>query len=279
MSTPHEDARLRNWLRDQEATPPYLDEILARTARQRQRRGWGAVFRPSPGLPAPAPRARVALAAALVVLLISATAVLAPGRTSPSVGAFPSDPPATGVTPDPGLVGTVLRNTAFEAPFSITIPDGWTVNNRYERDVFVALQPGAEPSDDPLTAVDLVVVDDVAADPCVADGRRRQPPIGESAADLAEWLLSIDQLRASTPVPVGLAGLNALRIDEAFLGSPSCPEAWLWHNETGYVFPDEAKRYYIFEVGRVRVVAAVVRLDPSADTAMAEAVVRSLKFE
>lgn len=268
MSTPAEDARLREWLRNQEDTPAYLEEILGRTRLQPQPRRWrlvpGALW---PGLPA---GIRVGLAAACLIAAVVVTANLVARGTQPSVGDLPAQP---------GLDGTVLRNTSFEAPFTITIPDGWTLRDRYEPDVFITrqLRPGS--SDDPLTALRLMVVRDVAADPCVQDGQRRQPPIGESAADLADWLVSIEQLRASGPVPVVVAGFDALRVDTAFKGSPECAQALLWPNEASYPFGEETKRFYIFQVGEVRIVAVVARIDPTADLAMAEAILRSLKFE
>jgi hypothetical protein len=277
MSTPAEDARLREWLRNQEDTPAYLEEIVGRTRLQPQRRRWrlvpGALW---PGLP---DGIRVGLAAACLIAAVVVTANLVPRGTQPSVGDLPSEPPAPVVTAQPSLVGTVLRNTTFEAPFTITIPDGWTVREGYEPDVFITRQLRPGTPDDPLTALRLMVVRDVAADPCVQDGRRREPPIGESAADLADWLVSIEQLRPSAPVPVVVAGFDALRVDTAFKGSPECPVALLWHNEPGIVFPEETKRFYIFQVGEVRIAAVVARIDPEADIAMAEAILQSLKFE
>jgi len=230
---------------------------------------------------------RLGLAAAAAVAALAIGLGLLPTGTNPSAGGPASPSPSPFMTssptrlPSPSAAGPrQFQGVDFTVPFALYAPTTWRITVS-EATMFNILRPVPGRPDWPAAGVDVTVVGPVSSDPCNLEAPLADPPIGPTARDLANWMAGLELLHASAPVQASLAGQTAIQLDESFVGEPACPELQLWRTGAGYVASDERKRYYVLDVGAVRVVVVAIARDEgtAADFAEAEAVVATLTFE
>ena len=210
---------------------------------------------------------RTALFAALTAVMLSAC-----GGT----GSAASTPPSAASTPTAGpSESTAFASTAFDRPFTLTLPAGWVVGEQSADMSSMFLPMG--PNQGPRLGLDIQEVSKVFKDPCDPQSSDIDP--GPSAADLAKWMGSWVPLHSTGPVAATLSGFAALTVDEAFTGTP-CANANLWPTSGGYLDPPEHKRYFILEVRGTRVVVTLVGRDDTWDATLADglAVLDGLQF-
>ena len=162
MSREPLDRSLATWLRDQTATPTYLDEVLERTQRQRQRPAWSFLERWIPMQltmrPAYVPRqllllvvlALLVMAVAVTFVTIGSSRVVVPpfGVTSNGMIAFDRNGEIVVATPDGTQVSEIVT-TIPAARGPVFAPDGSrfafyaTVNGKHA--LMVSQADGREP--------------------------------------------------------------------------------------------------------------------------------------
>ena len=212
-------------------------------------------------------RRRVGLICVVMVLSISACRV-----TGSAVSTSHSSATATPSAAPSGP--SAFSPTAFDRPFTITLPAGWVVGDQAP-DMSSLYLPGVGQA--PGLAIDVQEVSNVFTDPCDPKSATIKP--GTSAADLATWMGRWAPLHATAPTAAKVSGLDAIMVEEGFGGTP-CATANLWPTSGGYLDPQEHKRYFILEVGGKRVVVTLVAPDDTWATTLTDglAVLDTLKF-
>jgi hypothetical protein len=180
-----------------------------------------------------------------VVLLVGAMLVLRSdsGPTAPATA-----PPVT-PTPVSGRTGT------FKAPFTYTLPPGWTVGDRGAH--YFSLDSADAP-----TAGLIVLKNVVPAKPdCSGDP---MPGVGSSSDAMTSWLSEHPALVATTPRPVTLGAGAGSYVDVRLASDldPSCPDGLsLVTGEpgTGWEIAQGAKeRFYVLDLPAGNTVTIIV---------------------
>lgn len=273
-----------SWLADgpNRAADRVIESVRADVARTPQRRP--SILRPPIGAgPAKSPPFEVFAATVIALVAIVSMSILV--VRGPGIGTQPTASPSLTPSPGPSIVGERLRIDRFARPFSVTLPDGWKIVDDSPTS-FVALRPIEAVEDIPEAGIDVVIVDNVVEDPCngqspLPNPPLRDPPLGPSARELADWLASLDALNATEPVQVSFAGRPAWKVDESFIGDIECLFLTLWQGSTGYVGFQEMKHYHVLEVDGQRVVAISVSQEDGTEAGEAEAaaVLQTIVFE
>ncbi len=149
----------------------------------------------------------VKLLAAAVAIVIAVFGIGVPLRTAivgPGGSPTPSASALAYVWPGPLTAGTYTTRFLWNAPITVTftIGDGWDA-----RDVEVIKDPVSRVNEiggSGGVSVEFMLIGNVYADPCAATPS--DPVVGPSVAELAVAMSQIPGTRATTPVPVTLAG-------------------------------------------------------------------------
>lgn len=217
MSTEPEVTRIvRSWLEDgvDRAPERILDATLDLVPTTPQRRpAWPARrFLPMPSL------ARLALVAAAVVVVAVGATLLLPrqgsvGVPSPSPTPAPSASDAVTTSPDPDLgaddvgrsldPGTYRFGAPFAAPFAVTVPFGWMIDD-VRHSTITILRPLREDPAVWRAAVDVALDPAVYADPCGPG--TPAPPAAPTVDATVAALSALTGLTASAPEPVTIGG-------------------------------------------------------------------------
>jgi hypothetical protein len=243
---------------------------------------------------------RLALAAVAVAVIAVGAMLLSPRTPQRGIGSEPTTSQAAekGSSPSPTTTSKrtqLVSPEAFAIPLSVSLPSEWRIVTD-ERDRFTAGRRIGGPGWWPISAgIDLVIVPEVYPDPCdtTVGWSAGETPVGPTARDLADWLISMDLLNATAaPEPVQVAGLPAIVLDEAYkpirtdqyaqgMEGP-CPDAALWPIAAGRyeIHGDERLEFYVMDVDDQRVVAIVMGLEANFDRVADEvrAVLETLEF-
>jgi hypothetical protein len=206
-----------------------------------------------------------------LALLIVAGCSQGTDRESRTAGGQPS--PSASPTPVSG------RSEGFEAPFTYTLPAGWTLGGDGER-FFGFEGPGSAD----LMALSSVVP---ARSDCSA---RPKPGVGTSSDAMTSWLSRHPALDATAPVDVTLGAARGswvdVRLDDGW--GQSCPDGLTLvtgrpDGEEGWeIYANEKIRFYVLDVPSGDTVTIVVgnasprEFDDAIDEAAA--VVESFEF-
>lgn len=214
--------------------------------------------------------AGTALLATLMGVVVAAC-----GGTGQATTSAATRPALGTVAPSASSGPTGFTSTAFDQPFTITLPAGWTVGDQVADMASFYLPIG--PGQGPRLGIDVQEVSKVFKDPC--DTASVEIDAGTSSDDLATWMGTWTPLHASKPVAATVSGRPAITVDEAFDGTP-CSNANLWPTSGGFLDSAEHKRYAILEVGGKRVVVTLVGRDDMWDSTLADGqkVLDSLAF-
>jgi hypothetical protein len=206
-----------------------------------------------------------------LVLLIVAGCSQGMDPKSRTAGGRPSTPAST--TP---VIG---HSDGFEAPFTYTLPAGWTLGGDGER-YFGFEGPGS---------ADLMALSSVV--PARADcSARPKPGVGTSSDAMTSWLSSHPALVATAPVDVTLGAASGSWVDVVLADDweQSCPDGLTLvtgqpDGEEGWeISANEKIRFYVLDVPSGDTVTIVIgdRSPEAFDEAIDEAasVVESFEF-
>lgn len=159
---------------------------------------------------------RVALAAAAVIVVAVGATLLLPRQGDvgvPPTSAAPSVSPATSASPEPDLgaddvgrsldPGTYRFGAPFAAPFAVTVPFGWMVDDVRHATVSI-LRPLREDPAVWRASVDVAQDPAIYADPCGPG--TPTPPATRTVEATVAALSAMTGLTASAPEPVTIDG-------------------------------------------------------------------------
>jgi len=280
---------IRSWLQEGPTALPdrVLDDVLAgiETTGQR-RRAWsiGGPF----GLSGP-----TLIAAAVVLAMVILGAFTAGERIGDAIRP-PPDPDSTrtilsfaSLPAGPIEAGTYVIDAIFPVTFAFAVPEGWSKVGLGSDHAVIDNHPGGTAERPPSNGVSLgfFIVDGVFADPCAADLRMLDPPVGPTVSDLADAFRDVPALRASAPVPTTIDGYAGERLDLDLL-LYMCPrsQAQLWRSPAGWVrqpsAEDERNRLWILDVEGQRLVVNATTYPGTTDEDLDElqAIIESIDF-
>ena len=199
------------------------------------------------------------------------------GTGQASALASPSLPP-TSVTLSEGPQGPLeggsyVADSPFLVPVTFSLPAGWSADIGGPYAVFLDPTMSAVSNDDGL--VQLVIFDEVYADPCHPEHGLLSPKPGPSAADLAKALASVQSLVATTPTDVTVAGTHGKQLT---LTSPTkggtCSVWQLPLGATNHMVPGQRDQYSILDVNGQRLV--IDTRDVPGESATTKAAVQAI---
>jgi hypothetical protein len=191
-----------------------------------------------------------------VVLLIGAVLVLRSDR-HPDVSVTT---PSTSVTP----ASVSGRSDTFKAPFTYTLPPGWTVTGDAAR--YFALSTSDAPSADFYVFSSVVAARSDCSD-------RPKRDVGSSSDAMTTWLSTHPALDATTPRAVTLGGASGSWVDVQLAndwtqtcptglvlvtGRPDGPQTWA-------IRADEKMRFYVLDLPAGDTVTIVIAAPHASD--------------
>lgn len=194
------------------------------------------------------------VAAVLVVAFVGFTVAQTLGpRVSTVPSTTPPPVPAVTATPNPSpgasvAPGTFTLTADFPVKVSMELPNRWSdcSNGPLEQGVCSA---------DGLGGVNLMVIDNVVADPCADTGLN--PPVGPSVDDLVQAISGLRRFQATAPIDVMVDGHPGKEFTVRAPSAPSCSlYTWMGPDRTNGVGAGEANRLRVVEVDGVRVLIA-----------------------
>ena len=287
MSTEHEANRIvRSWMREGITALPdrVLDEVLDQLPATPQRRAtWWPVRRLFDMNTALA--VGLATAAVVVVALVGATLFASPDTGIGDGVDVPTSTPSTTPMAWPTSQGTELAAGTYltdgPTPFrtTITVPEGWIACGTGPIESIACAGPR-----DPR-AVDVVIIENLVADPCDSSRALLDPPIGGSVDDLVTGLSNLPGFAASEPTDVTVDGFSGKQLELTAPSQPACVldengfGVWATASRTNGVGPGETNLLRILDVNGERVViaAAYQPVASAAEVAEVRAIFESVR--
>ena len=272
MSTDRETTRIvRSWLDEGVTVIPdrVLDAVLDQVPATPQRRAWWPVRR----LPTMSTATRVALAAAAVVVLavfgirylLPSNNTGGPSRTATPVPTVtPAPLPAAA---DPLAPGTYSLSSPYPS-LTFEVPAGSSACT-----VSAAEQGICLPVGDGTIVVAFLIVDNVVADPCAPDEKRRDPPVGPSVDDLVAAISNLKGFRATSATDISVDGFQGKQFTVTAPTRSGCElKTWATATRVNGVGAGEVNVIQILDVNGVRLVltAAYSPQETSGEAALAE---------
>lgn len=228
---PASDQFLTAWFEDGPTRMPdrVLDVVADRIGRQGQRRPWRLLGRP---LMSTYPKFAAA-AAVVIVLAVTGYALL------PKLGVGPA------ATPSPAPSPTVYASSAFEVPFTITLPDGWHPQDVQTSNVDIV---------NDVLAYDVGFESIASSKVMGVDGTPRAWP-----ADLAAWIRAQPEFTILSTDHATVAGRTATLVTvDVRLSATDAPRQVVMAGTQGWRTVRDPERWRFVEV----------RLSPTAGIAI-----------
>jgi hypothetical protein len=248
MNTERDVTRIvRSWLRvdEHESAGRILDNVLAQLDTTRQRRSWWPAWRFADMNNVV--KLAIAAAAVVVVAIVGVNLLPAGGGVGGSgPAASPSPTPAAFPPAGELAIGSRHRLTGGGVPYSLSVPTaGWTSNGQWGIEKSAGVGPDGAgfilwPDEAPVG---------VFADPCT---RKKAPPIGSSAAELAAAVAAVPGTDlVSGPSDVTVGGYPAKHVVLTFGKDADCNADGRLTGEEFYLWyaPSEGNARYATELG------------------------------
>lgn len=268
MSTDRDTTRIvRSWLDEGVTVIPdrVLDAVLDQVPATPQRR----LARPVRRFPPMSTATRVALAAvAVVVLAVFGIRYLLPSNHT--AGPSQTATPVPTVTPvplpaaDPLAPGTYSLSSPYPS-MTFEVPAGSSACTLGAAEQGVCL-PGK-------IGIAFLIVDNVVADPCAPDEKRRDPPVGPSVDDLVTAISNLQGFRATAATDISVDGFKGKQFTVTAPARAGCElKTWATASRVNGVGAGEVNLIQIVDVNGVRLVmtAAYFPLQTSGEEALSE---------
>lgn len=197
----------------------------------------------------------VALALVIGINLLSRPSVGPPPEATPSPSAAASVTALAIRVGDPLSAGTYAI-ADFPVGITLEVPANWRVCSESIHEQAVCYWPTEADSAGQLA---FLIVENVAADPCVPNGPLLDPPVGPSVDDLVTAISNLPGFVATAPVDVTMDGFAGKEFTLTAPTDPACEGFGTWatkYRTTG-MGPGEVNTVRILDVGGVRVVMAL----------------------